>query len=90
MKIIARRGETNYLHEMDRARVELEYKGLAKYVDEMFYDSNSCCCDIKTVHFLAFAEVIPWWEIEVVCNHHISQFDLDGRGVRGKDFSHGE
>lgn len=89
MKMIARRGEPNYLHEMDRARVELEYKGLSQYIEQMFYDSNSCCCDIKTIHFLGFKEVIPIEEIEVVCSHHISQFDLDGRGVLGKDF-HGD
>lgn len=85
MKLIARRGEPHYVHEMDRARVELEYKGLAKYIEEMFYDSNSQSCYIKTFPFLAFIEVIPWWEIEEVCGHHISQFDVDGHGVRGKD-----
>jgi hypothetical protein len=79
-----------WVEEMRKTRVELEYKGLGKYVESMDYNGNWDGCSVNLHHFLAFEEVIPWQEIEAVCKHHLSQFDVDGHGVCFKESRNGE
>lgn len=76
MRVESRNYVISEIDEMHKAWVELEYKGLDKFIERIFYDSKANLCTI----YLKDIEA-PWWEIVDVAEHHIRQFDVWGRCI---------